>query len=101
MPPRSTYQVDLRLYGSQGMLLLDIERPRLEVRRNDGRDSIIPLKSQPGAYSCVEPVQRFIDLIQGKTTENCSNAALGAAVVATLDAAGRSAKSGTVEDAGN
>jgi len=100
MPPRSTYQVDLRIFGSQGMLLLDIERPRLEVRRNDGRNSLIPLKAQPGEYSCVEPVQRFIDLIQGKTTENCSNASLGADVVATLDAAGRSAKSGRVEAIG-
>ncbi|HZO99128.1 MAG TPA: Gfo/Idh/MocA family oxidoreductase [Terriglobales bacterium] len=98
MPPRSTYQVDIRIFGSEGMLLLDIERPRLEVRRNDGRNSFIPLKAPPGEYSCVAPVERFVDLIQGKTTENCSNAALGAAVVATLDAASRSAKSGKIEE---
>ncbi len=101
MPPGSPYQVDLRIFGSQGMLLLDIERPRLEVRRNDGRNSLIPLKTQPGEYSCVAPVERFVDLIQGKNTENCSNATLGAAVVATLDAACRSAKSGTIEEAEN
>jgi len=100
MPPNSTYQVDLRIFGSEGMLLLDIERPRLEMRRNDGRNSLIPVKAQPGEYSCVEPVQRFIDLIQGKTAENRSKASLGAEVVATLEAAGRSAKSGRVEAIG-
>lgn len=97
MPPRSTYQVDIRVFGKKGMLLLDLERPRLEVRRNDGRNTVVPLKAQPGEYSCVEPVERFIDLIQRKTGENCSNASLGADVVATLDAAVRSAISGTIE----
>lgn len=97
MPPRSTYQADIRLFGGEGMLLLDIERPRLEVRRNDGRDSTFHVNHQPGEYACVEPVQRFIDLIQGKPVENCSNASLGAMVVATLDAACRSAKTGKVE----
>lgn len=97
MPPRSTYQVDIRVFGSQGMLLLDIERPRLEVRRNDGRNSSIPIDEQPGEYTCAEPVRRFVELVQGKPVENCSNASLGAMVVATLDAAQRSAKTGKVE----
>lgn len=101
MPPKSTYQVDIRIFGSQGMMLLDIERPRLEVRRNDGRNSTIPIEEQPGEYTCVEPVRKFIELIQGKPVENCSNASLGATVVATLDAAQRSAKSGKVESTGN
>lgn len=97
MPPGSTYQLDIRVFGSRGMLLLDIERPRLEVRRNNGRNSIVPIKEQPGEYTCTEPVRRFIQLIQTKSVENCSSAPLGATVVATLDAARRSAKTGRTE----
>ncbi len=97
MPPRSTYQVDIRIFGAEGMLLLDIERPRLEVRRNDGRNYAVPVNHQPGEYNCVEPLYRFVDLIQGKPVENRSSASLGAQVVAILDAALRSARSGGVE----
>jgi predicted dehydrogenase len=94
MPARSTYQVDIRLFGSEGMLLLDIERPRLELRRNDG-DNVIPdIGHNPGEYSCVEPVHAFIDLIQGKGAENRSSAGLGVSVVEVLDGALRSAQSG-------
>jgi predicted dehydrogenase len=97
MPPRSTYQVDIRVFGSEGMLLLDIERPRLEIRRNDGRNYSVPVNHEPGEYTCEEPLFRFIDLFQGKDVENCSSASLGARVVAILDAGLRSAKSGHVE----
>ncbi|MGH9446764.1 MAG: Gfo/Idh/MocA family protein, partial [Terriglobia bacterium] len=94
MPPRSTYQVDIRIFGTEGMLLLDIERPRLELRRHDGTGQTIPVDHKPGEYSCVEPLHAFVDLIQGKKVENRSDAELGAAVVEILDAALRSASSG-------
>lgn len=93
MPPRSTYQVDIRVFGSEGMLLLDIERPRLELRRNDGFVSALSLDQSPGAYSCVEPLHTFVDLLQGKSVENRSSALLGTRVVEFLDAAFRSAAS--------
>ncbi len=99
MPPRSPFQVDIRLFGSKGMMLLDIERPRLEIRRNDGRNESIPVKLGPGEYACVEPVHRFVDLIQEKPVENCSSASLGVRVVSLLDAACRSAQSGRIESA--
>lgn len=94
MPARSTYQVDIRLFGSDGMLLLDIERPRLELRRHDGDNIIAPVTHKPGDYSCVEPLHTFIDLIQNKDVENRSSADLGTAVVEVLDGAFRSAQSG-------
>ncbi len=97
MPLDSIYQVDIRLFGSEGMLLLDIERPRLELRRNDGHHQVVTVADAPGAYSCIEPVHRFVDLIQGKSVANCSPGDLGANVVAILDGAGRSAVSGKVE----
>ena len=33
-------QIDLRIFGTEGMLLLDIERERLELRRRDGKDEV-------------------------------------------------------------
>lgn len=93
MPPRSTYQVDIRIFGTEGMLLLDIERPRLELRRNDGIGGPIAINQGPGEYSCVEPLHTFVDLIQGKAVENRSSAVVGMHVVEVLDAAFRSAKS--------
>ncbi len=94
MPPRSTYQVDVRVFGTEGMLLLDIERPRLELRRQDGERRMIPVDLKPGEYSCVKPLHAFVDLIRGKNVENRSTADLGVAVVEVLDAALRSASSG-------
>jgi len=101
MPPRSTYQVDIRIFGSEGMLLLDIERPRLEVRLHDGRVHSFATQQKAGAYSCVEPVHAFVDLIQGNPVENRSPGWLGAKVVEVIDAAFRSAKTGRVEPVAN
>ena len=38
VPPvgKAEFQVDIRLFGSDGMLLLDCERARCEFRRHDG-----------------------------------------------------------------
>ncbi len=97
LPPRSTYQVDIRIFGTEGMLVMDIERPRLELRRNDGTGGMIPVNQAPGGYSCVEPLHAFVDLIQGKAVENRSSVKIGARVVEVLDAAFRSANSQAVE----
>ena len=98
MPARSTYQVDIRLYGSKGMLLLDIERPRLQLRRESGSCEDFAVTLKAGAYSCSEPLHAFIDLIAGKPgVENRSSAQVGTAVVEVLDAASRSARSGVVQ----
>lgn len=97
MPARSTYQVDLRIFGREGMLLLDIERPRLELRRHDERNAAVAVTHQPGDYSCVRPLHTFVDLIRGKGVENRSSAKLGASVVEVLEAAFRSAQSGKAQ----
>ncbi len=99
MPAGSPYQVDVRLYGSKGMLLVDVERPRMEVRCHDGTVHRAELAHPPGGYSCVAPMRRFVDLIQGKPVDNRSSAKIGASAVAVIDAALRSARSGVVESA--
>jgi predicted dehydrogenase len=97
LPPGSPFQVDLRVFGTEGTLLLDIERPRVEVRRFDGQNISIKTTAEPGAYPQAEPVRVFLDLVRGYRAENRSDAALGACVVELLDAALRSARSGVRE----
>ena len=97
MPPYSTYQVDIRVFGTEGMLLLDVERPRLEIRRNDGKNFVMNTTHVAGSYLCIQPLRTFIDLIKGLPVENRSHAELGVHVVETLDAAFQSVKNRRLE----
>lgn len=98
MPPDSTYQVDIRIFGKRGMMMLDLERPRLEIRRHDGHHIKISMTAKPGEYSCVEPLRTFVRLLRGEDVENCSPASIGRRTVEMLDAAFRSARSGHLEN---
>ncbi len=91
------YQVALRIFGSVGLLMLDCERARLELRRHDGRVESVPLDPDAGSYSCDGPPHNFVDLVLGRTTVNHSPGKAAMQSVILLDAAYRSAKSGQVE----
>jgi predicted dehydrogenase len=101
VPPTGAaqYQVDLRLFGSEGLLMLDCERARLELRRHDGRCERLDLAADAGAYSCNGPPNNFVDLVLGKATINWSPGEAAMRSVLLLDAAYRSAASGQVERA--
>lgn len=88
------YQIDIRVFGSAGMLLFDVERERLEIRRDDGRNTAFDLNPGDGDYPANLPWETFIDLVLGRTTENPMPAALGARVVELLEAAYRSSAEG-------
>jgi len=81
------------------MLLLDVERERLSLRRHDGDDADVAIPAGEGAYSCVEPVNRFVDLCLGRQVENCADASIGQRSVEVVEAMLRSAKSGRIESA--
>lgn len=98
VPRHLGYQLDLRIFGSEGMMLFDIERERLEVRRYDGDDTIVTMPSGSGNYACLEPVERFADICLGKEAENDGPGEVGMRTVEVLDAAYRSARSGRPED---
>jgi len=98
IPEGGGYQVDLRIFGRDGMLLLDVERERLELRRNDGENFSLPVQPGEGAYTCDVPPARFIELILGQSNRNNSSGEVAARSVELLEAGYRSAQSGRVED---
>ncbi len=97
VPPNAGFQVDVRLFGRDGMLLLDCERERLEIRRRDGESFSLPIAPGEGAYTCDGPPNRFVDLILGRTDQNNSPGEVAARSVELLEAAYRSAVSGGAE----
>lgn len=97
VPDGKPFQLDLRLYGSEGMLLLDVERERCVIQRLDGTEIVIPITPGDGAYACIEPVNRFVDLCKGLAVENSGPALVGARAVEVVGAMLRSAKSGNAE----
>lgn len=94
VPKHCGFQMDIRIFGSEGILLFDIERERLELHRHDGRDEVVPLAPGSGAYQGELPVARFIALCAGEAVVNPADAENGARVVETLDALYRSIASG-------
>ena len=99
IPEGQMFQLDIRIFGSEGMLLLDIERARLAIHRHDGQDHVHGVDPDAGAYRCDGPPENFADLVLGRAVENFTpgTAALGSVMI--LDAAYRSVKSGRVEPA--
>ena len=81
LPDECRFQVDIRFFGSEGALFLDIERPRLELFRLDGTSKITDVGPQDWAYSLEGPIDTFMDLIRGRDVENRSPADLGARCV--------------------
>ncbi len=100
IPPQSPFQVDVRIYGSKGMVMLDVERPRIEIHTNDGHTRSLTTAQQPGSYVCVEPLKTFIGLLREEPVENRSPVWLGKRVVDVLDAALRSVKTRKAEVVG-
>jgi len=92
----NSYQVDIRLFGSEGMLMLDVEgkRERLLLARNDGKKFTMDIPPGEGDYDCFGPPHRFVELIQGKDVPNQSPGEVGAATVELITAMFRSANSG-------
>lgn len=97
LPKGQPVQIDLRIFGSEGMLVLDIERERLELHRRDGADEVIALAPGDGAYSCEEPLQVLVDLCLGRPTDNGAPGLVGQRAIEVLDAMYRSAASGRME----
>lgn len=84
------YQVDIRLFGTEGTLMIDVERERVELSRYDGEREVIAIEPGEGEYECLVPPARFIDLITGASTENNSDVSVAARSVELIEALLRS-----------
>lgn len=98
VPMNSRFQVDIRLFGTEGMLLLDLERERLALRRNDNRNEDFAIAPGSGDYECAEPVRRFVDICLGLPATNEAPGEIGLKSVEVIEAMYRSIASGRAED---
>ena len=94
--PWPRHQLQVRLYGSEGQLIADLERDFLWLYRNDGLDLKVDLPRHAGLYTCDGPPGTLVDLAQGRDVPNRSPADLGARTVEVVAAAELSAQSGSV-----
>ena len=97
VPPEVKFQLQVNTYGDEGMLLLDVERERMELYRKDKKNVFYDIPKDGGIYSCEIPPHRFVELIKGEKKPNNSSGELEAKVVSTLCAMHRSGKSGKPE----
>ena len=90
-------QLDVRIYGSEGQLIIDVERAFVSRFHGKGKEVRLPLDGSEGAYECTGPPNTLIDLALGKTVENCAPGELGARTVEPVEAAEKSARTGRAE----
>ena len=97
IPKHLPSQLDIRLFGSEGTLLLDMEKERLEVHRNDQSSTVVPLPPGSGEYPRTAPVRAFIDICCGARLDNPAPGIVGQRSTEVLDALYRSAASRRIE----
>jgi len=91
------HQLDIRVIGSQGQFLCDLQREAVWLYRDDGTDIRLGLQPGDAAYDCAGPPNALVDLALGHDAVNRSPGWLGARTVEILDAVYRSARSGQLE----
>jgi predicted dehydrogenase len=95
LPDGFPFQLDVQIFGAKGVLTLDVEvgRERLLLARHDGVKKEYAMRHGDGGYLCIDPIDRFVDLIQGKGNNN-SPGSLAAYCVELIHAMYRSARNG-------
>jgi predicted dehydrogenase len=92
------HQLEFRAIGSEGQLMIDLERDEFWLYRADGFEVGPELPPNALYYDCDGPPNTLVDLALGKDVDNCSPGELGARAVEIVDAAYRSARSGKLEE---
>lgn len=99
-PKHKGMHMDIRLYGTDGMVMFDNERARLSLHRMDGKDETFEISPQEAEYDGTLPVRVFAQICSGEDVVNASDAECGARVTEALDAMYRSAASGALAKIG-
>src|SRR3712207_2710740 len=90
------HQLEVRAIGSEGQFHIDLEREIVWLFRAPNEDGRPGREPNAGLYDCDGPPHALVDLALGKDVANCSPGELGARTVEILDAAYRSADSGSL-----
>lgn len=96
---RYPHAVEVRAIGSEGQLMLDLEREAVWHFRN-GEATELEFPAGVGEYNCEGPIEAIVAAGRGEEFENNSPGELGARTVEALDIAYRSAESGHLEKRG-
>lgn len=96
VPKHIGMHMDIRIYGTEGMIVFDNERARCGLQRLDGQDEFIEISADEATYDGELPVHVFAALCDGQAVTNAADGENGARVTETLDALYRSAKSGAL-----
>lgn len=94
--PTPRHQMQIRVFGSDGQLVLDLERDLVWLHRTGEASIRVPIAPPGGRYDCEGPPNTLVDLAAGRNVVNRSPAELGARTVEIIEAAYRSAVSGAV-----
>ncbi|MDP6666151.1 MAG: Gfo/Idh/MocA family oxidoreductase [Dehalococcoidia bacterium] len=97
LPDFKQFQLDVRIFGSEGTMTVDCDRARLEVLRHDGDDFTMDLQPDAGEYFGGGPTANFADIVTGKSTTNWAPGWAGMRAIEMIDAAYRSVRSGGSE----
>lgn len=97
VPEGHGFEVDIRLYGTQGAVVLDIETQRLTLKLPGGVVETAEVPDGAWTYSCEGPADRLVDIALGQG-RNESPAHVGARAVEALHALLASAQAGTRQD---
>ena len=97
LPDNQRFQLDVRIFGSEGVMTVDCDRARLEVLRHDGNNFSMDLPPDAGEYFGGGPTSNFADIVTGKNTKNWAPGWAGMRAVEMIDAAYRSVTSGMSE----
>jgi predicted dehydrogenase len=100
VPKHKGMHMDIRIFGTEGMILFDNERARLTLSRLDGTEDAVAISQAEAEYDGALPVRIFARLCAGEAVRNASDAECGARVTEALDAMYRSAASGRLETIG-
>jgi predicted dehydrogenase len=96
VPNGHGFEVDIRLYGSEGSLLLDIETERLVLKLPGGAGETKSVPPGAWTYSCEGPANCLVDIALGRG-RNESPGDVGARAVETLHALLASHRAGGTE----
>lgn len=101
VPKHVGMHMDIRIYGTEGMILFNNATATLELRRDDKADEVVAMTAEDGEYDGALPVEVFARLCAGQSVENAANGENGARVTELLHALYRSAETESLITIGN